>query len=279
MLEVQLLGKFEVTRDDQPIKIPSRQAQSLLAYLILNIGASHRREKLAGLLWPDFSEANARSNLRQTLWRLRRAIGDAYFMADKVSIGFACNNNCKFDVAILADEAAEARSPDELVSIVSVYKGRLLPGFYDDWVLLERERLQAVFESRMQLLLKRLIEEERWQEVRDWAERWISLGQVPEPAYRALMLAHAGLGDQASLASVYQRCIDVLNTELGVEPARETRELYLRLIRSEKPSQVNLEAPIGPSRVVEAGHPTSNLDRALEQEIRFCTSPDGVRLA
>jgi DNA-binding SARP family transcriptional activator len=74
MLEVRLLGQFEVLRDGRRLTIPTRNAQSLFAYLILNAGKAIRREKLAGLLWPDSSEENARSNLRHELWRLRKAI-------------------------------------------------------------------------------------------------------------------------------------------------------------------------------------------------------------
>jgi DNA-binding SARP family transcriptional activator len=88
VLEVQLLGKFEVRLDGESVGIPSRPAQSLLAFLILNAPKSHRREKLADLLWPDSDEANARNNLRQALWRLRKSVGEGFLVADKVSVGF-----------------------------------------------------------------------------------------------------------------------------------------------------------------------------------------------
>ena len=67
MLEVRLLGAFEVKRDGKAIAILSRPAQSLFVYLILSAGTSHRREKLAGLLWPDSLEETARENLRQAI--------------------------------------------------------------------------------------------------------------------------------------------------------------------------------------------------------------------
>jgi DNA-binding SARP family transcriptional activator len=242
MLEVRLLGKFDVRLDGQPIQIPLRPAQALLAYLILTAGTSHRREKLAGLLWPDFDETAARSNLRHTLWRLRKAMGNDYFLTDKVSIAFDPAANYELDVSTLEDEVAETASAYELIRVVSVYEGRLLPGFYDEWVLLEEERLDAVFGNRMQLLLDRLTEERRWREVSEWAERWIALGQAPEPAYRALMAAHAELGNQARVAVVYQRCVETLREELGVEPSPETRALYERLIRGEKPIQGGADA-------------------------------------
>ncbi|MCB0172098.1 MAG: winged helix-turn-helix domain-containing protein, partial [Anaerolineae bacterium] len=85
MLEVQLLGKFAAKLKGEPLDIPSRPAQVLLAYLILNTHKSYRRENLAGLLWPDSDETNARNNLRQALWRLRKSVGDDFFLADKVS--------------------------------------------------------------------------------------------------------------------------------------------------------------------------------------------------
>ena len=77
MLEVRLLGKFDVRQDSKPVIITSRPAQSLFAYLILSAGTSHRREKLAGLLWPDSMEETARDNLRHALWRVRKAIQSA----------------------------------------------------------------------------------------------------------------------------------------------------------------------------------------------------------
>ncbi len=74
MLEVRLLGKFEIKRDGKPVAISSRPAQSLFAYLILSAGTAHRREKLAGMLWPDSLEETARDNLRHALWRVRKVL-------------------------------------------------------------------------------------------------------------------------------------------------------------------------------------------------------------
>ena len=74
MLELALFGRFEVRLGGALVSLPSRPAQSLLAYLALNAGVPHRREKLAGLLWPEADEDNARSNLRHALWRIRKVI-------------------------------------------------------------------------------------------------------------------------------------------------------------------------------------------------------------
>jgi len=231
MLEIRLLGQFAVQLDGTAVEIAARPAQSLLAYLVLN-PVAHRRERLAGLLWPDSSEANARRNLRQALWQIRRALGaqaDALLLVDEMTLAFNTHSDYWLDAEQIAHPLQEAATADDLMRIVVLYAGELLPGFYDEWVLLERDRLQAQFERKLNLLLERLVEARRWTEVLHWGERWIALGYTPEPAYRALMIAHAGLGDRSSVADVYRRCVEALERDLGVEPSAQTRTLYERL--------------------------------------------------
>lgn len=268
-LEVHLLGQFNVLKDHEPAEISSRPAQSLLAYLMLSAGTSHRREKLAGLLWPEANESNARSNLRHALWRLRKAIGDEYLITDKISIAFDAQAGYWLDAALLEGDYEEKRSTDDLLKIVSIYGGELLPGFYDDWVILERERYRALFESRVQHLLDGLVKEERWTSVLEWGERWIAMGHAPEPAYRALMFAYCGLGDTAGMASTYQRCVKALQQELDVEPSEETKAAYEYLSSGGKPIAPRWAAAT-PVREVDAAtaiHTLLKQWRAQEVEV------------
>ncbi|MCJ7568640.1 MAG: hypothetical protein MUO58_13975 [Anaerolineales bacterium] len=239
MLEIRLLGEFDVRIDGDPVIIPSRPAQSLLAYLILNPGTRHRRERLAGLLWPESDESNARSNLRHALWRIRKTIGEGYLLADRVVIEFDPESEHWLDVRLLEDEISMEGDIQAALQAVSVYGGELLPGFYDNWVVLERERIRAVFEQRMQILLEMLVENGRWDEALEWCERWIALGHVPESAFRALMIAHHNLGNSANIAAVFQRCERAMMNELGVKPSPQTAQLYRTLIESDDipPSQ------------------------------------------
>ncbi len=76
-LRVNLFGPFEVSLDGQAvIGFDSDKVRALLAYLVVEADQPHRREKLAGLLWPDFPERSARTNLRRALSNLRMVIGD-----------------------------------------------------------------------------------------------------------------------------------------------------------------------------------------------------------
>ena len=98
----------------------------------------------------------------------------------------------------------------------------------------------------MTWLLDNLVTEQRWPEALEWGERWIALAHAPEPAYRALMLAHNGLGDVSSMAAAYQRCVEALQREFGVEPSEPTRALYEQLSKGEGSSRPAVsQLPIG----------------------------------
>ena len=222
MLTVRLLGQFSLALDDKAVELPSRPAQSLLAWLVLHPGIDHRRERLAGIFWPDASEENARNNLRHALWRLRRAIPDEFVKSDNIAIRWVEGDGWSLDVDKLHAPPAQPAGADELIRSLESYGGELLPGFYDEWVALERERLIALYESQMACLLDALFVARRGQETIDWAEKWIAQGRTPEPAYRALMTAHASLGDRSAALTAYQRCVDALERELVVPPSAET---------------------------------------------------------
>jgi predicted ATPase/DNA-binding SARP family transcriptional activator len=232
MLEVKLLGQFEVLRDGRRMIIPTRNAQSLFAYLVLNPAQAHRRERLAGLLWPESSEENARSNLRHELWRLRKALereGESCFLVDDLTIAFEPQGEYSLDVQMLESAPLETSRPEDLIYALSVYQGELLPGFYEEWVFAERARLAGLYEARMARLLEILQSEGRWTEILDWAMRWVAVGQWPEPAYRALMSAYANIGDLSKAVATYERLSQGLQKDLGVRPSEQTQALFRQL--------------------------------------------------
>jgi DNA-binding SARP family transcriptional activator len=232
---------LNVRLDDRAVDLRLRPVQLLLAYLLLNRDKTHRREQLAGILWPDYTETSARKNLRNTVYRLRQAVGEEYVAAERSTITFNAAAAYWLDVAQL-EESTAAEEVEDLIQAVGLYQGELLPGFYEDWILWERERLQAVFERQMQALLARLNDAGRWPESLTWAEHWIAQGRVPEPAYRALMQAHAGLGDQASMAQAYRRGRLALEETLGVPPAAETERLYRELLAGDERESITTAA-------------------------------------
>ncbi|MDX1417307.1 MAG: BTAD domain-containing putative transcriptional regulator, partial [Candidatus Promineifilaceae bacterium] len=232
MLHVALLGRFEVRLNDEPIDVRLKPVQLLLAYLLLHRKKKIRREKLAGILWPDYTDASARKNLRNSIYRLRRAIGESFLVVDRTSVIFNTAAPFQLDVAQLQNMGAGGEI-EELLYAAGLYQGELLPGSYEDWIVRERERVQADFERLMHKLLDQLVAAQRWEEVLIWSEHWIAQGQVPEPAYRSLMCAFAALGDRSSLAQTHRRVTQTLHNELGVAPGRRTQHLYRKLLAAE----------------------------------------------
>ena len=241
MLKVRLLGQYDVRLDDQPVEIASRPAQALLAFLILNAGTAERREKLAALFWPESDESNARSYLRHALWRLRKSLGENegngrdFFIAGDFNIAFNASANYWLDATALEKKDDESWGIEAYLEAVSVYRGDLLPGFDAEWIYLERERLHTIFQRKMQALMDLLEQAGKWSDVLEWGERWIALGRMPEPAFRALMRAYYAQGDLFNVASVYQRCVNALRQDLDVEPSEQTKVLYARLSKGELP--------------------------------------------
>jgi DNA-binding winged helix-turn-helix (wHTH) protein len=116
---VRLLGAFELGLGDQTVAVASRPAQLLFAYLVLTAGTNHRREKLAGLLWPDSLEETAQDNLRHALWRLRKGLpaspGATDVLADNLTIAFNAEAEYRLDAQVI-ERASEGSSTAELMA-------------------------------------------------------------------------------------------------------------------------------------------------------------------
>lgn len=218
-----------------------RKVAGLLAYLALE-GATPR-STLAGLLWPDSEESNARSNLRQVLHRLRGVLGTEVVRGDEA---LELHPQVEADVARL-ELAAFAGQAEEVLA----YEGELLAGHdYDDcpefleWLLAQRERLNN---QRRDALLRLSEQAEAQGNVRaaiHHAERLLELDPVSEVVYRQLMRLHHLAGDRGAALRAFRQCCTVLKRELGVTPMPETLELAAQI---EAQQQVRLPGP-GPRR-------------------------------
>ncbi len=281
MLVVKLLGEFSIQLDGQPIDIPSRPAQTLFAFLSLHPHTAYRREMLAGLIWPDANESNARSNLRHALWRIRKTLGEplgpAIFPSDDLTLMFNPPAECWIDANLVTNKANTATPLAALKETASAYQGELLPGFYDDWITLERERLQLAFEHKMELLIEKLSQAQSWTDTIEWAEHWIKFGTAPEPAFRASMTAHAKLGLKAKLKEDYTRCVEALEREFGVEPSEETQALYQQL-RSTRPLASPGQAKPTPHNLPAQATPLIGREAELAEITDRVVNDPGCRL-
>ena len=134
VLEIRILGNVDVrSGESQLAPLESARAVSLLGYLLVHRGVALPRERLAFLLWPDSTEAQARTNLRHVLHTLRRGLPDADRFVEVTSRTLRWRADAPYwlDLAEFERALAEGR----LADAVDAYGGDLLEGTYDDWVI------------------------------------------------------------------------------------------------------------------------------------------------
>jgi DNA-binding SARP family transcriptional activator len=216
---VFLLGKPSVMQDGQLYLVPEG-CKRMLAFVALQRGRVDRRHA-AGSLWPDGSEDRASGNLRSTLWRLRCA-GINVLESDKVSIFLREHTTTDLDALCeWADRliAGTAEEEDLHVPEWTSTVAELLPGWYDEWVIFERERIRQRMLHALEVLSMTLLRIGRCGEAIDAAMDAVAVEPLRESAHRVLAEAHLAEGNFVEARRTYVRYRDIVRRELGVEPS------------------------------------------------------------
>jgi serine/threonine protein kinase/predicted ATPase len=240
-LSIHLLGTFELISAGTPLTtVDWPRLQSLLAYLVLHATAPQSRTHLAFLLWPDSTESQAHTNLRHLVYHLRHALpdADAFLRAEKQTLQWQPDASWTLDVADFERAVARAAQAEKQVEVrlaleqaVELYRGDLLPGCYDEWILSERERLRHLLLDALEGLTLLLEQERDYPAAIRAAQRMLRHDPLHEATYRHLMRLYALTGDRAAALRTYHTCATVLERELATEPEPATREAYELLLR------------------------------------------------
>ena len=235
--QMSLLGGFELRRKGKVVRLPTRKGEALLAYLALAPQRGHARDTLTALLWGDASDQSARASLRQTLFLIGKAFDRSAIETDGRTVVLARGT---LDIDVLEFERSSANGAAEgLERAAELYRGELLAGIvvnepsFEEWLVAERERLR----ERIIEVLARLVTVYRARGNADRAIqaalRLTALDPLEEDAHRVLMSLYADTGRRAAALRQYQSCVEVLQRELGAEPASETRVLYRDILQHE----------------------------------------------
>ena len=232
-LAICLLGPVQVSLHGERLsELRSKKALALLAYLAVEPDRSHRREKLAGMLWPDYTESSARANLRRALADLRQAIGDdaatpPYLLATRQTIQFNPASDAWVDVTAFTNLVRPTVHPatvDQLEEAIALYRGPLLEQFsvpdsagYEEWLLLTRERLQRLAVEALSRLSSEHEEQGAYERGLRHARRMVVLDPWREDAQRTVMRLLALNGRRvAALAHYFQEHRERLGFDLRV---------------------------------------------------------------
>ncbi len=242
---IELFGKFRIERVGESVAaVNTNRLKSLLAYLVLHGDAPQSREHLAFLLWPDSDETQARTNLRQLLHHLRRALPDecGLLSTDSQTVQWLRDPACVVDVLEFDAAIAEARKALQASEIVGernalekaaqLYQDDLLPGFYDEWLQPKREYYRKAATQALGRLIVLQEQERDFVLAIANAERLIAQDPLREVHYQTLVRLHAANGDRAGSIRTYHQCRRVLRRELGVEPGVATRDLFEHALKA-----------------------------------------------
>src|SRR5262245_35745420 len=239
-LGLRLLGGFGLETDGRRLRLPSRKAQALLAYLALRPGRAHTREALTTLLWSDTTGTRARQSLRQTVLRVRRvfaAVRNRGFVVEgeRVSLDAAAVG---VDVARF-ERLARQGTAESLQSAAALYHGSLLEGLrveigpFEDWLQSERERLHEQVREVFTRLLEMQMRRGPLDAAVQTASRLLAIDPLREDVHRTLMRLYLRQGRRGAALKHYQLCVGVLERELGVEPEPETRRVYREILQQQ----------------------------------------------
>jgi predicted ATPase/DNA-binding SARP family transcriptional activator len=273
-LALHLLGPPKLELENAPVTVDRRKTLALLAYLALNRGG-HKRDFLSALLWPDYDQSKAFTNLRHTLWETGQAIGEGWVTADHETIGLIADANHSatpqerviwLDVARFESLIAEGRAQKDvslrislLVDSVKLYRNHFLTGFslkdapnFNDWAFAESENLCRQLANALTMLSDDHCSLGQAETAIPYARRLIALDPLNEASHRRLMQIYIQAGQHNAALKQYKTCEQILRKELGVDPQPETRALYKQIRKGEfKPNEIVKQK--------EAGAPGHNL--------------------
>jgi DNA-binding SARP family transcriptional activator len=262
VLRVELLGGFRVLPGpstslgpgDSVARVPSVRQQELIALLVLHArNAPIPRQRIAGLLWPESTDAQALTNLRRELHHLREAWPRLDALIDAGSRALAWHGNRGAIADLLAfEDAAErglAADPSALQEAARLYKGDLLPDCRGEWIDADRERLRQRARKVLARLADILERDGAFADAIERIEHLLRLEPLDEKAWCALMRCHARRGERAAALHVYQQCAALLKKELGIQPSAATRMTYREIL------DVPAEMPVMPAAPRTAVYP------------------------
>ena len=264
-LSIQLFGKFTIQADGERLdSFDSSKVQELLAYLLIHRNRPHPRETLAEMLWEASSTAQSKKYLRQAIWQLQQSLStpddEPLLLAEPGWIQISPDASYRLDVAEF-EEAFELvlgvpgpQLGDKIVAMlveaVGLYQSDLLEGWFSDWCLFERERLQNMWLAALDKLMRYCEAKGDFEAGLAFGSQVLRRDRARERTHRQVMRLAYLSGDRTGALRQYERCVLALHEELRVAPSRRTELLHQQILEDTYESAEYLPSPAGDQRLV-----------------------------
>jgi DNA-binding SARP family transcriptional activator len=227
---LSLLNAFELRCADEVVVLPM-SAQRLLAFLALQ-GHPLQRVYVAGTLWTDGSQERAAANLRSSLWRLNRS-GHRLVEATHTHLQLASDVDVDVRRAFVLAHNLLNGSGDwpNGSDAESMLDRELLPDWYDEWLLLERERFRQLALHALEAVAMRQLEAGQLRHALETALVVVRGDALRESAHRLLIRVHVAEGNSGEALRQYELCRRLLHDRLGLEPSPQLAKLVAPLMR------------------------------------------------
>ncbi|WP_051388672.1 AfsR/SARP family transcriptional regulator [Arthrobacter sp. 35W] len=214
--DLKLLGCWQLSRDGQTIDIGVRQQRLIVASILLG---ARPRHVLAGLLWPLSPEAQAAASLRATLFTISHRLPSLLCCThDSIVVDSEVRVDYHRIAALI--EAIDASGGDVPAACAEeLLRAELLPGWYDDWIIFEQERLQQRRLQALETLAARLLEHGDAGRALDTACAAASIDPLRESCQMIIIQCHLRLGNRAMALRSYGEYRERLRRELGISPS------------------------------------------------------------
>jgi DNA-binding SARP family transcriptional activator len=222
---LRLLEGFALQQDHASVELP-RGTQRLIALLALR-GPSHRCV-VAGTLWPEVPESQALASLRTGIWRVNRKLPgcivcDGPGVATSQSMSVDSLEQERVSLELLREHVDDAEWITQRLEIL--WRSELLPGWYDDWVIFERERLSALRLHALEHAAVVLTRRGLLGAALQLALEAVRAEPLRETANAALIRVYLAEGNVSDAVHHYEMFRRFLQRELGVEPSQALEEL------------------------------------------------------
>lgn len=208
-MHLRLLGDFALRIDgrERAAELPTR-VRDLLAYLALDPDTAHSRQRVAFRLWPDTTEAQARTNLRNVLHHLRRADPEIEALVDitQSTLQWTVSETTTVDVVDFVRAVADG----DFRTALALYRGDLLRDSYEEWVEDDRSRLRAIYEDALARQAAS-VEAKANRGARSVAERLDRAGRTKDAIgwYRQAVAHALEVGAHAEVVEMIERAMDL----------------------------------------------------------------------